>query len=279
MRACTLLCTVVAAGLSTASASAQIFDTAKYPNLQGQWRPIGGPGRFDMSKPAGRGQQAPLTAEYQAIFEANLKDQAEGGQGTTSTYKCISPGMPRVTNAYGEVEFIITPDTTYILQDHILDDRRIFTDGRNWPAELEPTLLGYTIGKWIDSKGSGRYDVLEAETRGFRGPRVFDGSGLPLHEDGQTIVRERIFVDQADANVAHDEVSVIDHALTRPWTVMKNYRRDPNPRPFWTEEYCENNNHVFIGKEHYVLSADGLLMPALKDQPPPDLRYFKPAAK
>ena len=279
MRACTLLCTVVAAGLSTASASAQIFDTAKYPNLQGQWRPIGGPGRFDMSKPAGRGQQAPLTAEYQAIFEANLKDQAEGGQGTTSTYKCISPGMPRVTNAYGEVEFIITPDTTYILQDHILDDRRIFTDGRNWPAELEPTLLGYTIGKWIDSKGSGRYDVLEAETRGFRGPRVFDGSGLPLHEDGQTIVRERIFVDAADANVAHDEVSVIDHALTRPWTVMKNYRRDPNPRPFWTEEYCENNNHVFIGKEHYVLSADGLLMPAQKDQPPPDLRYFKPAAK
>jgi len=279
MRACTLLCTVVAAGLSTASASAQIFDTAKYPNLQGQWRPIGGPGRFDMSKPAGRGQQAPLTAEYQAIFEANLKDQAEGGQGTTSTYKCISPGMPRVTNAYREVEFIITPDTTYILQDHILDDRRIFTDGRNWPAELEPTLLGYTIGKWIDSKGSGRYDVLEAETRGFRGPRVFDGSGLPLHEDGQTIVRERIFVDQADANVAHDEVSVIDHALTRPWTVMKNYRRDPNPRPFWTEEYCENNNHVFIGKEHYVLSADGLLMPAQKDQPPPDLRYFKPAAK
>ena len=279
MRACTLLCTVVAAGLSTASASAQIFDTAKYPNLQGQWRPIGGPGRFDMSKPAGRGQQAPLTAEYQAIFEANLKDQAEGGQGTTSTYKCISPGMPRVTNAYGEVEFIITPDTTYILQDHILDDRRIFTDGRNWPAELEPTLLGYTIGKWIDSNGSGRYDVLEAETRGFRGPRVFDGSGLPLHEDGQTIVRERIFVDQADANVAHDEVSVIDHALTRPWTVMKNYRRDPNPRPFWTEEYCENNNHVFIGKEHYVLSAGGLLMPAQKDQPPPDLRYFKPAAK
>ena len=279
MRACTLLGTVVAAALSTASASAQIFDTAKYPNLQGQWRPIGGPGRFDMSKPAGRGQQAPLTAEYQAIFEANLKDQAEGGQGTTSTYKCISPGMPRVTNAYGEVEFIITPDTTYILQDHILDDRRIFTDGRNWPAELEPTLLGYTIGKWIDSKGSGRYDVLETETRGFRGPRVFDGSGLPLHEDGQTIVRERIFVDQADANVAHDEVSVIDHALTRPWTVMKNYRRDPNPRPFWTEEYCENNNHVFIGKEHYVLSADGLLMPAQKDQPPPDLRYFKPAAK
>jgi hypothetical protein len=278
MFARTLLC-VIAAATFSAAAGAQIIDYSKYPDLGGQWRPIGGPGRFDISRPAARGQQAPLTAEYQAVFEANLEDQAAGGQGTTSTYKCLSPGMPRVTNAYGETEFIITPDTTYILMDHILDDRRIFTDGRDWPADLEPSLLGYSIGKWIDSKGDGHYDVLEVETRGFRGPRAFDGSGLPLHEDGQTIVKERIFIDKTDPEVAHDEVTVIDHALTRPWTVMKNYRRVADPRPFWTEEYCESNNHVVIGNEHYVLSADGLLMPAQKDQPPPDLRYFKPRPK
>lgn len=271
----TLLCAAAALALTSASASAQIFDTSKYPDLRGQWRPVGGPGRFDMTRPAGLGQQAPLNAEYEAIFEANLKDQANGGQGTTSTYKCLSPGMPRVTNGYGEVEFIVTPDTTYILQDHILDDRRIFTDGRDWPGNIEPSLLGYTIGRWVDSRGSGRFDVLEAETRGFRGPRVFDGSGLPLHEDGQTIVKERIFVDPSDPELSHDQVTVYDHALTRPWTVIKNYRHVANPRPFWTEEYCEKNNHVFIGKEHYVLSADGLLMPALKDTRPPDLRYFK----
>jgi hypothetical protein len=274
----TLLCLFACAAFA-AAAGAQVIDYAKYPDLSGQWRPIGGPGRFDMSKPAGRGQQAPLTAEYQAIFEANLKDQAAGGQGTTSTYKCLSPGMPRVTNAYGETEFIITPDTTYILMDHILDDRRIFTDGRGFPAELEPSLLGYSIGTWIDSKGNGHFDVLEVETRGFRGPRVFDGSGLPLHEDNETVVKERIFIDPADPQIAHDEVTVFDHALTRPWTVMKNYRRVADPHPLWTEEYCEFNNHVMIGDQHYVLSADGLLMPALKDQPPPDLRYFKPRPK
>src|ERR1700686_3693919 len=101
------------------------WDDAKYPDFGGQWRAIGGPGRFDISKPAGRGQQAPLTPEYQALFEANLVDQASGGQGTTPTYKCISPGMPRVTNGYGEIEFVVTPETTYILVDHIQDDRRI----------------------------------------------------------------------------------------------------------------------------------------------------------
>jgi hypothetical protein len=188
MLARTLICIIAAAAFSS-TAGAQIIDYSKYPDLGGQWRPIGGPGRFDISKPAGLGQLAPLNAEYKAIFEANLKDQAAGGQGTTSTYKCVSPGMPRVTNADGETEFIITPGTTYILMDHILDDRRIFTDGRGWPAELEPSLLGYSIGQWIDSKGDGRFDVLAVETRGFRGPRVFDGSGLPLHQDNQTIVK------------------------------------------------------------------------------------------
>ena len=72
----------------------------------------------------------------------------------------------------------------------------------------------------------------------------------------------------------HDEITVIDHALTRPWTVIKNMRRDRKLQ--WLEEDCgENNQHVVIGKDNYLMSADGYLMPAQKDQPPPDLRYFK----
>jgi hypothetical protein len=34
---------------------------------------------------------------------------------------------------------------------------------------------------------------------------------------------------------------------------------------------------VDIAGEAFFLSADGRLMPIRKDQPPPDLRYFKPA--
>jgi hypothetical protein len=259
--------------LCLSAADTRAWDDAMYPNLKGQWRPIGGPGRF------ARGQDAPLTPEYQAIFEANLKDQASGGQGTTPTYQCLSPGMPRVVNGYGEMEFVVTPDTTYILVDHILDDRRIFTDGRTWPANLEPTFLGYSIGKWIDTTGSGHYDVLEVETRGFRGPRAFDASGIPLHHDNRTVVKERIYLDKSRSDVIHDEVTVFDHALTHPWTSVKSYTRDPHPHPEWTEEYCEDNNHVTIAHQDYMLSAEGLLMPTKKDEPPPDLRYFKPKPK
>jgi hypothetical protein len=188
--------------------------------------------------------------------------------------------MPRVTNGYGPIEVIVTPRTTYLMVEHINDNRRIYTDGRAWPAELEPTSLGYSIGTWIDADRDGRYDVLEVETRGFTGPRTFDGSGIPLHEDNQTIVRERIYLDQSDPNVFHDEVTVIDHALTQPWIVTKSYRREPDRQPSWREVVCaETNKHVEIGKQTYMLGPDGRLMPTRKDQPPPDLRYFNRSAK
>jgi hypothetical protein len=55
---------------------------------------------------------------------------------------------------------------------------------------------------------------------------------------------------------------------------------NPDPRPDWIEFYTtENNAQIAIGKENYFLSGDGLLMPAKKNQAPPDLRYFKPTAK
>jgi hypothetical protein len=37
--------------------------------------------------------------------------------------------------------------------------------------------------------------------------------------------------------------------------------------------YTENNRHIFIGR--YLVSANGYLMPIKKDQPPPNLKYFK----
>jgi hypothetical protein len=37
----------------------------------------------------------------------------------------------------------------------------------------------------------------------------------------------------------------------------------------------DGNSWVRIGKEAYYLSADGMLMPTKKGEPPPDLRYFK----
>jgi hypothetical protein len=143
-------------------------------------------------------------------------------------------------------------------------------------GQFLPGLLGYSIGHWIDTDGAGKYDVLEVETRGFTGPRAYDSSGIPLHDDNQTIVKERIYLDKKHPNTLRDEVTVIDHALTRPWTVVKSFRRDSGRRPEWVEYVCgDNNGHVQIGSEGYMISADGCLMPTKKGQQPPDMKYFK----
>jgi len=43
--------------------------------------------------------------------------------------------------------------------------RRIFTDGRDWPAEIEPTIQGYSIGNGSTRMAAASSDVLEVETR------------------------------------------------------------------------------------------------------------------
>ena len=258
-------------------ASAYAFDESKYPDWAGQWR-LGPPTKWDPTKPPGRGQEAPLTPEYQAIFEANLADQAAGGQGTDPTYICIPDGMPRAMNVVFPMEIVVLPKVTYVMIEYLGMLRRIYTDGRDWPKDQEASFMGYSIGKWTDTEGSGRYALLEVETRNMKGPRAFEPSGIPLHHDNQTVVKERIYLDKANPDILHDEITTIDHALTRPWTVHKKYRRERNP--VWIEAVCnESNPHLHIGNENYMLSADGYLMPTKKGQQPPDLRYFRQSQK
>jgi hypothetical protein len=269
---------VLAAALLLASVPAQAFDATKYPDFTGMWqRAIAEGPRFDQSKPPGRGQGAPLTPEYQTKFEAALKDMAEGKLTDIPTHTCLAPGMPMIMTAYEPMDIVVLPEITYIMIDHIYESvRRIFTDGRDFPKDAETSFIGYSIGKWTDTDGDGRYDVLEVETRNFKGPRVYDDSGLVLHPDNMSIIKERIYLDKADRNVLHDELTVTDNALTRPWTVMKNYKRETTPRTAWREEVCaEVNQHIKIGNEFYLRDANGFLAPTRKNQPVPDLHHFR----
>ena len=263
----------LAVALMTTTASAQIFDPSKYPDIMGQWRrPPGIGNQWDTSKPPRRGQQAPLTQEYQAVLEANLADQAQGGQGSDPTYVCIPDGMPRAMNVIFPMEIVITPKTTYIMIEYLSMLRRIFTDGRDFPKDFEPSFMGYSIGKWIDEDKDGKFDVLEVETRLLKGPRSFD-QATPLHTDNETIVKERIFLNKTNPNILHDEITTFDNALIGPWTVTKNYVRERNP--IWVEAICaEGTQHVRIEGKNFMLSADGELMPAKKGQEPPSLRHF-----
>jgi hypothetical protein len=271
----------VAVILGALPVQAQILDLSKYPDWAGQWRrvPDGGPPRYDPNKGDGPKQEAPLKPEYQKLYEASLKDQAEGGQGLDVTYRCIPTGMPRMMSGVFPVEWVFTPTTTFMLSEFMIQSpRRIYTDGRSFPENQEPTYVGYSVGKWLDTDGDGRFDTLEVETRNIKTPRTYEATGIPIADDGLGVVKERIFLDKNNPDVLHDEITTIDSALTRPWTVMKSYRRDRNV--LWTENNCtEGNMHVVIGDQNYFVSGDGYLMPARKGQQPPDTRYFRAAEK
>jgi hypothetical protein len=276
-------CALIA--LTVATGGARAADE-KYPNWKGQWftvRTNFGENMlpFDPTKPVGPAQQAPLTPEYEKVLHDSMADQAKGGLGNFAGHsQCLPGGMPTMMTTQPQ-EYVITPHTTYILLGGADHYRRIFTDGRDFPAGLEPSYQGYSIGRWIDEDGSGRYDLLEVETRGpFKGPRAYDATGLPLAFDNQSVFKERFHLDKKNPNLLHDEITVFDNALTRPLSVDKTFRRSSNPRPDWPEVYCvEGNDQVVIGTENYIVNGEGLLMPAKKDQAPPDLRYFKQTSK
>jgi hypothetical protein len=248
--------------LGLAASVARAVDETKYPAWTGYWMRVGA-GGWDPSKPTVRGQEPPLTAEYQAMWEASIAEQAAGGQGNNHMGWCIPPGMPRTMINYEGMEILVRPNVTYFLiiepQDQI---RRVFTDGRSWPEDLMPSYLGYSI----------------VETRGLKADRAYETSGIPMHKDGQTVVKEKIYLDKADPSILNDEITTIDHALTRPWTVKRQYRRDP--KEIWVETACAEDQHqVKIGNEAYYIGASGELLPTRKDQPPPDIKAFGKSQK
>jgi hypothetical protein len=136
----------------------------------------------------------------------------------------VAGDAARVTNGYGEIEFVITPETFHLVF-HVLDSRRIFTDGRDFPTDVDPSFLGISIGRWIATKGDGHY-VLEVETGNLKGPRV--RCQRTTFACGQSdIVKDRYTLDRNNPGVISNEVTVFDHALT----LDRDQTLSPHRRP------------------------------------------------
>jgi hypothetical protein len=264
----------LALSLGTAGVAAPVQD-ARFPDWSGQWlRTYGGNPRYDQTKPI-RKQEAPLKPDYQARFEASVRDQDLGGHGLDTGYSCLPQGMPRMMSGVSPFEFVILPSMTYMIFERTeFAPRRIYTDGRDWPRTEQTWFTGYSIGRWLDTRNAGRYDTLEVETRRVRAPRVWDQSGIPMADDPNGILKEWISLDPGDQNLLRVRMTAVDNSLTRPWSVLKVFKR--RTEVWWDEDDCiEGQAHVTIGKEVYFKSADGTIMPMKKGQPPPDLKYFK----
>ena len=267
------LALATALSVLSVAVAAKAQEAKRYPDWNTLWDRGSPPGVWDPSKPPGPGQQAPLTAEYQKVYEENLAKMKSGANYDIKE-TCGPVGMPRLMTAYEPIEIVITPKVVYMLAESASPIRRIWTDGRDWPKNVDPSFVGYSIGKWIDSANTGTYDTLEVETRDMKGPRLFESTGIPLASDDSTVVKEKLYLDKANPDILRDEITTYDNALSKPWTVSRFMKRDH--KPVYEEYSCtEENRWLVIGGQMYLTDNDGYIMPIQKNQPPPDPKYFQ----
>jgi len=88
------------ASVLLATVSGAQAEEKKFANWKGEWTAVvqrmpGQQLRFDPSKPYAKGQEAPLTEEYQKIYQANLKELETGRQGLfLYRASCLPPACP-----------------------------------------------------------------------------------------------------------------------------------------------------------------------------------------
>ncbi len=117
-------------------------------------------------------------------------------------------GMPHLQ------KFVHSPNLLVVLSEMNAWYRQVFTDARPLPKDPNPSLQGYSSGKW-----SG--DTLVIDTIGLRDDTWIDWSGSVLTEAAK--VREQIR--RPDFGHLEIQVTVDDpKAYTKPWTVTLHQR-------------------------------------------------------
>ena len=213
------------AGLSL-SGSAGVAATPR-PDWSGIWENVSG---IHFTRPDGKANPPPLNAEYAAKYKAVTDSAAAGTPVNDPTANCVWPGTPRVIVSPYPSEYLIAPDRVTIVYEYMSQVRRVFTDGRAHPANLDPSYNGHSIGHWEG-------DTLVVDTAGLRADTMYENTGLP-HSD-QLTLKERIRL--VGPNMLEDEVTAIDpKAMTKPWVAKIHYKRH---RDWQILDYvCEENN-------------------------------------
>ena len=136
-----------------------------HPDLSGVWS--GGGPVGDLAQGLAPGETIPLLPAAKVLMEQRQsKDDPEAN--------CLPTGIPRIA----PYPWRIVQDPTHIyflFEGNIHSYRQIFMDGRQHPADPDPTWYGDSIGSWDG-------DTLVVDTVGFNDKGWLDASGHPHSE-------------------------------------------------------------------------------------------------
>ena len=221
------------------------YKPASRRDFAGIWLNTGGIG-WTPGKPPGLGQNPPLTAEYQKIFNMHQANAAAGKPTGDITASCLPQGMPRIMTMTYPMEVTMNSDHVKIYAEWMEQTRRIYTDGRPLDPEPDPTFYGQSVAHWEGN-------VLVSTAFGFRDDTNLEASGLPKSKE--MIAYERFWL--ADDETLKNEITLVDpKALSKPWTVVKTYKR-AEPGFKLMPYVCLENNRNPIG-------ADGTIQAILQ---------------
>ena len=196
------------------------------PDLSGIWQAAQTPRYlFNIAadlKPAEVPFQPWAEALYQERSETNGKDHP-GAQ-------CLPSGIPEKDAVPDPFKILQTPDLVVILYESRTIYRQIFTDGRPFPVDPQPSWMGYSVGRW-------EKDALVVETTGFNGKTWLDMSGHPATDALRVTERfSRRDFGNIDLQITIDDPK----AYTKPWSVTEALRLVPDTE--LVEYICEENN-------------------------------------
>ena len=228
-----LLCWGAAlAGLALAASpapAAELVVDPGAPNWNGVWTRVGSI-NWDPNLPAGQIDHPDLTPEYQALYDKAIQGQKDGKPVNDPTAACVPPGMPRVMNMVYPMEIFQKPGQVAIFAEWQSQVRRVYTDGRGHPADMDLTYNGHSIGRWEGKE-------LVVDTVGLRGDMMLTQNGLGLSDALHITERWK----QTGPDTLTDTITLEDKkALRKPWTVVKTFKREPKMEIM--EYVCQENN-------------------------------------
>jgi hypothetical protein len=177
--------------------------------------------------------KSPKQIPYLPWAAALFKERRQTESRDDPNGECLPPAGPRMMTTPYPMEIVQLPEQKRIFMvfeggAHVW--REIFMDGREFPKDINPTWMGYSIGHWEG-------DTLVVEVRGFNEKTWVDMYGDP-HTD-QLVVTERFT--RPDLYTLHYEATIDDPgAYSEPWVVGMDIIWDPGGE--LAEYICQENN-------------------------------------
>src|SRR5579864_9250132 len=157
---------------------------------------------------------------------------------------CMPPGVPRINMSTDAMvhpfKIVQTPKLVVLLYETSANStfRQVFTDGRPFPKDPQPTWLGYSIGRW-------EADAFVIESRGFNDRSWLDDDGHPHTDALHTIERFR----RSDFGHMTMQITIDDpKAYVKPWSATFHHHLLPDTELI--EYICDNEKDVphLVGK-------------------------------